>query len=161
MVIRSHEVITTSEAAIPPIIRGSVPNVAEARAVSRARARDRHGAVHLVKTPASASFTISIDYKAYLAFYSIGMYKGGWTDYFLAPALDCRESRTHFLYTSCSHILATSHHLLYVCTSRCDFSVEHECTLTSTAAFTVFLPNFKKKIVLYVTSCNAVLTHKS
>lgn len=30
------------------------------------------------------------------AFYSIGMYKGGWTDYFLVPALDCRESRTHF-----------------------------------------------------------------
>lgn len=33
------------------------------------------------------------------AFYSIGMYKSGWTDYFLVPALDCRESRTHFLRT--------------------------------------------------------------
>lgn len=67
--------------------------------LSRAHVRDHRDAVHLVKTPPSGRFTISIDYKAYLAFYSIGMYKGGWTDYFLAPALDCRESRTHFLYT--------------------------------------------------------------
>lgn len=101
----------TSGVAIPPIIQG----VRFSRSVSCwSFARtfcNRHDAVQLlVKTPPFSRFTISIDYKAYLAFYSIGMYKGGWTDYFLAPALDCRESRTHFLCTR-AHILVTSHRL--------------------------------------------------
>lgn len=78
--------------------------------------RDRRDAVPLKVWP-SGRFTISIDYKAYLAFYSIGIYKGGWTGYFLAPALDCRESRTHLLCTRVQ-ILATSHRLYCVLLNR-------------------------------------------
>ena len=49
----------------------------------------------------SARFTISIGYKTYLEELSIPLVciKADGPDYFHVPALDCRESRTHFLRT--------------------------------------------------------------
>lgn len=49
------------------------------------------------------------------AFYSIGMYKGGWTDYFLVPALDCRESRTHFFLRTRARTPVHAHRCLLCC----------------------------------------------
>lgn len=57
----------------------------------------RHRVDPLVKT-ARPVLRFRSTIKLISAFYSIGMYKGGWTDYFLVPALDCRESRTHFFF---------------------------------------------------------------
>lgn len=55
------------------------------------------------------------------AFYSIGMYKGGWTDYFLVPALDCRESRTHFFSRIHTHVHTCTRIGVYCAAPRCIF----------------------------------------
>lgn len=72
------------------------------------------------------------------AFYSIGMYKGGWTDYFLVPALDCRESRTHFFSRIHTHVHTCTRIGVYCAAPRCIFLelkrrteghvVVHRCT---------------------------------
>lgn len=96
--------------------------------------------------PAVLRFRSTI--KLYLAFYSIGMYKGGWTDYFLAPALDCRESRTHFLYTR-AYSRRESSSSLYVSTCRCIFFTGRTGTFiiikVCFAVSTIFFSNLRER----------------